>query len=143
MTSENELDIIKTVDTNDNKEEINNEIPANIEQTSVQESINDPVINIDKPKRAGRKKREVTSLTDIKTENLNNDNAMDTQPLFEQPIIVEGKRSRKPTSRLELSDLETPKKELSIPQVNLLYRHTPNHMSHRYFKLLFRVMERH
>jgi hypothetical protein len=121
MTSENELDIIKIID---NKEEINNEIPSNIEQTSVQQTINDPIINIDKPKRAGRKKREVTSLNDIKTENFNNDNAMDTQPLFEQPIIIEGKRSRKPTSRLELSDLETPKKELSIPQVNLVYRHT-------------------
>jgi len=118
MTSENELDIIKIID---NKEEI----PSNIEQTSVQQIINDPIINIDKPKRAGRKKREITSLNDIKTENFNNDNAMDTQPLFEQPIIIEGKRSRKPTSRLELSDLETPKKELSIPQVNLVYRHTP------------------
>lgn len=55
--------------------------------------------------RPGRKKREPT-----------NGDQSDTQPLFEQPIILEGKRSRKPTSRLELSDLEAPKKELVIPQ---------------------------
>lgn len=55
--------------------------------------------------RPGRKKREPT-----------NGDPLDTQPLFEQPIILEGKRSRKPTSRLELSDLEAPKKELVIPQ---------------------------
>ena len=42
----------------------------------------------------------------------------DGQPLFEQPIILEGKRSRKPTLRLELSDLTPTKKELSIPQVD-------------------------
>jgi hypothetical protein len=57
----------------------------------------------------------------VKNENFNNDDAMDTQPLFEQPVIVEGKRSRKPTSRLEISELATPKKELSIPQVILLF----------------------
>jgi hypothetical protein len=125
MTSENELDVIQPVDINEKKEELNNEIPSNIEEPSVQETvipkIDDEQINIEKPKRAGRKKRDVTSISDVKTENLNNDNAMDTQPLFEQPIIVEGKRSRKPTSRLELSDLATPKKELSIPQVNFFF----------------------
>ncbi len=125
MTSENELDIIQPVDINEKKEELNNEIPSNIEEPSVQETvipkIDDEQINIEKPKRAGRKKRDVTSISDVKTENLNNDNAMDTQPLFEQPIIVEGKRSRKPTARLELSDLATPKKELSIPQVNFFF----------------------
>lgn len=56
-------------------------------------------------KRPGRKKRELTV-----------DEYSDTQPLFEQPVVLEGKRSRKPTSRLELSDLETPKKEFTIPQ---------------------------
>jgi hypothetical protein len=121
MTSETELDVIKNIDTNENKQELNNEIPSNIEQPTVQEAITpkieDQQINIEKPKRAGRKKRDVSLSNDIKPENLNNDNIMDTQPLFEQPIILEGKRSRKPTSRLELSDLATPKKELSIPQV--------------------------
>lgn len=120
MTSENELDLIKAVDTNEN-----NDIPINqpesavltnpIEQKSEEEG---EQINVEKPKRGGRKKRDVTSITDVQSENLNNDLAMDTQPLFEQPVIVEGKRSRKPTSRLELLDLATPKKELSIPQVS-------------------------
>lgn len=45
-----------------------------------------------------------------------NDVRPDGQPLFEQPVILEGKRSRKPTLRLELSDLTRTKKELSIPQ---------------------------
>jgi hypothetical protein len=109
MSTENELDIIQNLDTNETKEEIKNE------EIPVQEQpIEPPKIEDEKPKRAGRKKRD---LTDVKIENSNSDNAMDTQPLFEQPVIVEGKRSRKPTSRLELSDLATPKKELSIPQV--------------------------
>ena len=112
MTSENELDIIKTVDVIENKEELS--VPATpVEQIEIPQ-IEEQLINIDKPKRAGRKKRDV----DSKVENLNNDNAMDTQPLFEQPIILEGKRSRKPTSRLELSELSPPKKELPIPQVS-------------------------
>lgn len=111
MTSENELDIIKTLDTtNENQQEL---ISSNKDQSISEEPIAEQ-INIEKPKRPGRKKRDVIS----------GDNSLDTQPLFEQPIILEGKRSRKPTSRLELSDLETPKKELSIPQVNT---HTHTH----------------
>ena len=107
MTTENELSIIQNLDTNENKEEVKNE------EIPVQEQpIEPPIIEDEKPKRGGRKKRDVT---DVKIENANNE--MDTQPLFEQPVILEGKRSRKPTSRLELSDLATPKKELSIPQV--------------------------
>lgn len=106
MTTENELDILQTIDTSEKQVELNKEEPiapqVEHEQTSVE-----------KPKRGGRKKRDGNEL---KTENSILDYAMDTQPLFEQPVILEGKRSRKPTSRLELSDLATPKKELSIPQ---------------------------
>jgi hypothetical protein len=116
MTSENELDILKIVDTIENTEELNNAIPLNKQETDLPKTEEqEQQIHVEKPKRAGRKKR------DVKNENFNNDDAMDTQPLFEQPVIVEGKRSRKPTSRLELTELATPKKELSIPQVNLLF----------------------
>jgi len=116
MTSENELDILKIVDTIENTEELNNAIPLNKQETGLPKTEEqEQQIHVEKPKRAGRKKR------DVKNENVNNDDAMDTQPLFEQPVIVEGKRSRKPTSRLELTELATPKKELSIPQVNLLF----------------------
>jgi len=116
MTSENELDILKIVDTIENTEELNNAIPLNKQETDLPKTEEqEQQIHVEKPKRAGRKKR------DVKNENFNDDNAMDTQPLFEQPVIVEGKRSRKPTSRLELTELATPKKELSIPQVNLLF----------------------
>ena len=105
MTTESELDVLKTVEPTEEKEELI--IP--IEEPKVVEQ--EEQTNIDKPKRAGRKKKELTN-------SLNNDSLNDTQPLFEQPVILEGKRSRKPTSRLELSDLATPKKELSIPQGN-------------------------
>jgi len=117
MTSENELDVLKIVDTIENTEELNNAIPLNKQETGLPktEEQEQQQILVEKPKRAGRKKR------DVKNENFNDDNVMDTQPLFEQPVIVEGKRSRKPTSRLELTELATPKKELSIPQVNLLF----------------------
>jgi hypothetical protein len=100
MTSEN--DLIDAIETNEESDAL----IISTEETKIEQEIN-------KPKRAGRKKRELTS------ENLNNDSLVDTQPLFEQPVIVEGKRSRKPTARLELSDLTPPKKELSIPEVNL------------------------
>ncbi|CAF3552882.1 unnamed protein product [Rotaria sp. Silwood1] len=115
MTSENELDVIKPMDTIESKDE------QTLLTTSVEQAITpkeeDEKVNVEKPKRPGRKKRESSSILDTKEEaNLNIANNMDTQPLFEQPIILEGKRSRKPTLRLELSDLTTPKKELSIPQ---------------------------
>lgn len=143
MTSENELDIIKTIDTDVNPQELTNEISSNQDQPAIEEPIipknEDEQIDVEKPKRPGRKKREISSVNDIKTDNLNNDNAVDTQPLFEQPIIIEGKRSRKPTARLELSDLETPKKELSIPQVSFIdITHQVNH-----FLFFSRVMENH
>jgi hypothetical protein len=102
MITEIESDVIKTDDTIETKEESS----LTINPT---EEIHEEQINIEKPKRAGRKKKDLTS-----TDSFNND----TQPLFEQPVIIEGKRSRKPTSRLELSDLTTPKKELTIPQGN-------------------------
>ncbi|CAF1113631.1 unnamed protein product [Rotaria magnacalcarata] len=114
MTSENELDALKLMETIANNEEPNL-LTIVAEQTAIGKTENER-INIEKPKRPGRKRKELTSTSSVKEEDLDNSNIVDTQPLFEQPIIVEGKRSRKPTSRLELSDLETPKKELSIPQ---------------------------
>lgn len=119
MTSENELDVVKTMETLASNEEPD-VLPSNVDETTIPK-IEEEKINIEKPKRPGRKRKELTSTSSIKEENLNDTNAVDTQPLFEQPVIVEGKRSRKPTSRLELSDLEAPKKELSIPQVRSLY----------------------
>ncbi|CAF1036828.1 unnamed protein product [Adineta steineri] len=119
MTSENELNIIQANDINENNDISINEKESTvlinpINETVLQKTEDDnEQINIEKPKRAGRKKRDIS---DIKNENLNNDPTIDTQPLFEQPIIVEGKRSRKPTLRLELSELAPPKKDISIPQ---------------------------
>ena len=46
-----------------------------------------------------------------------NDSEFEEQPFFEKSVILEGKRSRKPTSRLEISELTPRKKELLIPQV--------------------------
>ena len=120
MTTENELNLLQTSEKKD--EEGNNPLPTNNEGT-VEAKVEDEQVSMEKPKRGGgRKKRDVPTIDDVKIEDVNNDNAMDTQPLFEQPVILEGKRSRKPTSRLELSDLATPKKELSIPQVHIKRR---------------------
>lgn len=69
-----------------------------------------PTNSPEKVKRVGRKKRDETISMKNSMEN-------ETQPLFEQPVIVEGKRSRKPTSRLELTDVSPPRKEFSVPQV--------------------------
>ena len=90
-----------------------------IEQTAIPKA-EEQRISIEKPKRPGRKKRGLSSTLNMKAENLNTSDVVDTQPLFEQPVILEGKRSRKPTSRLELSDLVAPRKELSIPRVNFI-----------------------
>jgi len=61
-----------------------------------------------------KEKHEVPS----KSETVITDNDFDAQPLLEQPVILEGKRSRKPTLRLEISEVIPAKKDLIIPQVN-------------------------
>lgn len=104
MTSENEGNPLPDPETAVTSTELPSSDALKIE--------NEETSTIATPKRPGRKKREISV----------NDQVMDTQPLFEQPVIVEGKRSRKPTSRLELSDLETPKKEFAIPQVDFFRR---------------------
>ena len=48
-----------------------------------------------------------------------------TQPSHDQSLILEGKRSRKPTSLFNMSQLITSKKEFSIPQVTSLFPHLP------------------
>ena len=96
MTSENENELIAE------------EKPLIIAESTEDEPTISPA-QVVKRVGGGRKKREDSAVT----------NESDTQPLFEQPVIVEGKRSRKPTSRLEITELSPPKKELSIPQVRL------------------------
>ncbi len=120
MTNEQALDTNNAMDTNETKKEELTESLASTEPTAVS-TVEDAQTVIEKPKRPGRKKRDLSLTSEVKIENSNNDIATDTQPLFEQPVILEGKRSRKPTSRLELSDLATPKKELTIPEVNYLF----------------------
>lgn len=43
--------------------------------------------------------------------------------LVDQSFILEGKRSRKPTLRLEMSESTPTKKEFVIPQVNPFFSH--------------------
>jgi hypothetical protein len=74
----------------------------------------------DKSKRIRRKQHDLSTSLDMsvdKTRHINDHEQR--QPLFEQPIILEGKRSRKPTTRLELTELTLVKQELAICQVNL------------------------
>ncbi len=54
----------------------------------------------------------------IKTELVDVPSKSETHPVLDQSVIIEGKRSRKPTLRLEISEQIPAKKELSIPQVN-------------------------
>lgn len=127
MTSELKADALPTgkIDeqiNNEQEKEPIDDIPLKTPEVSdptaaIQEAI-EPIdgeeqIALDPPKRSARKKREPTSTVD---QNIDHE-MVDTQPLFEQPIIVEGKRSRKPTSRLELSESLTSKTEAPIPQV--------------------------
>lgn len=58
----------------------------------------------------------------IKLEEDTNGNA---RTLVDQSFILEGKRSRKPTLRLEMSESTPIKKEFVIPQVNSLFSSTP------------------
>ncbi len=78
-------------------------------------------MNIEKPESdSDKEKHDVSS----KSETEITDNEIDAQP-----VILEGKRSRKPTLRLEISELVPAKKEFSIPQVSLtlrLYSHEKN-----------------
>ncbi|CAF1288442.1 unnamed protein product [Adineta ricciae] len=110
MTSENPAESVTTTDaTNADLKTTDQQEEPEVEQSESAQ--------VEIPKRGGRKRREITAaISDVKAEHMDNEHAVDTQPLFEQPVILEGKRSRKPTSRLELSDLEPPKKEFSIPQ---------------------------
>jgi hypothetical protein len=90
MTSENDLNIIQL-----NREEAKEELPIPMD-TKIEEEIvisssyepNAPEeeerMNIEKPESDNEKE-------ETKTEQL------DAQPLLEQAVIIEGKRSRKPT----------------------------------------------
>jgi len=70
-------------------------------------------MDIEQPKSDDEKeKHDASSKSEIEII----ENEVDTQPLLEQPTILEGKRSRKPTLRLEISELVPAKKELPIPQ---------------------------
>ncbi|CAF0806894.1 unnamed protein product [Adineta ricciae] len=117
MTSENDFDTTNGVSCKD-------EGKASTEQQS-SATIND-VENDETPADVSFELRLVvdedknTSLESEKEKIIDasatEDEEMDTQPLFERPVLLEGKRSRKPTLRLELAKLTPTKKELTIPQ---------------------------
>jgi len=98
MTTETENETISNEKNDDEK-------PLIIAESTESNEI--PTNSPEKVKRVGRKKRDES----ISMKN-------EAPPLFEQPVIVEGKRSRKPTSRLELTDVSPPRKEFSVPQGN-------------------------
>lgn len=61
------------------------------------------------------------SQTSIKSEDIDEKPDSSSQPLHDSSFILEGKRSRKPTLRLEMSEPVPIKKEFSIPQVNSFF----------------------
>jgi hypothetical protein len=100
------------------REELSTTVDIKNEEETTVTSSEEPNTSKEEQTNIKEEKHDVS----VKSEPEIADNEMDTQPLFEQPIVLEGKRSRKPTLRLELSELMPAKKELSIPQVNLLIR---------------------
>ncbi|CAF4158091.1 unnamed protein product [Adineta steineri] len=128
MTSENNLNTNKDVTIN-GEEKVSleeEESSTTIDTKNVKEPAVDSIeetLPIDEGKQMNgekfdnadekKEKRDVSSNSENETTA---DDDMDTQPLFEQPIVLEGKRSRKPTLRLEILESLPTKKELSIPQ---------------------------
>ncbi|CAF4181958.1 unnamed protein product [Rotaria magnacalcarata] len=126
--------MISVADSNMNKETttINEEDKTAIEEakemTSMETDKKDQEESaVASPDEANTSKDEQTTNTEesekegdgdvsSKSESEMTDSEGDAQPLFEQPIILDGKRSRRPTSRLDISDSLPAKKELTIPQ---------------------------
>ncbi|CAF3509447.1 unnamed protein product [Rotaria sp. Silwood1] len=131
MASASDLNINKETSTNEEGkttiEETKEKSPTKINTKNEEEtavvissgeanvSKEDKQKNIEKTENDDeREKHDASS----KSESEMKENELDAPPLFEQPIILNGKRSRKPTLRLEISESIPTKKELPIPQGN-------------------------
>ena len=127
MTTENELEVAQAVHSTepvlDEKKDVpseNDEVPVSA-TLMIDESLTtkgDEPIETETSKVGVGKKQDTPLPSDTNHENLKTSNDPEAPPLFEQPILLEGKRSRKPTARLEISEPTTPKKEVSLPQGN-------------------------
>ncbi|CAF1369980.1 unnamed protein product [Rotaria sordida] len=129
MTSASDLNINKETSTNEEEkttiEETKEKSPAEINTKNEDEtavvvsseeadvSKDDEQKNIEKLENGNEKEKHDVSST---SESELKENELDAQSLFEQSMVVNGKRSRKPTLRLEISESLPTKKELSIPK---------------------------
>ncbi len=103
MTSENGLNIINEIFTNEEVKE--EELPLPMDTKIEEETI-------------VASSKESTKIEKFENIDEKVDKENYTEPLLDQSFIIEGKRSRKPTLRLEITESISTKKELSIPQVN-------------------------
>ncbi|CAF0799614.1 unnamed protein product [Rotaria sp. Silwood1] len=143
MTSASDLNINKETSTNEEGkttiEETKEKSPTKINTKNEEEtavvissgeanvSKEDKQKNIEKTENDDeREKHDASS----KSESEMKENELDAPPLFEQPIILNGKRSRKPTLRLEISESIPTKKELPIPQTRMSFAY-PEQLSGR------------
>ncbi|UJR15529.1 hypothetical protein I4U23_002468 [Adineta vaga] len=114
MTSENSFDTIhKEVSSNEEKN-----VSSEQQSLLIIKDINSEEEPADVSFETRLVVDEKVKINDVsKTESESTeDEEMDTHALFEQPVLVEGKRSRKPTLRLELAEPTSTKKELTIPE---------------------------
>jgi hypothetical protein len=125
MTSENDSNIINEASI---KEEVREKNFIVFFSISIDHSVKENIIREEElPLPMDIKNEEETIVASseepkeeqqIKTEHVDVPSKSETQPVLDQSVIIEGKRSRKPTLRLEISEQIPLKKELSIPQVN-------------------------
>ncbi len=132
MTSENDMDVNKEISTTEEVRKMNFVFVSihfsNKEKTTIEEPLTTTDTKTEETtvasseESSASKEEERTDIGKVEHDDVPSkaDNEIDAPPLFEQPIVLEGKRSRKPTLRLEVSDLIRAKKELAIPQVNIL-----------------------
>lgn len=62
---------------------------------------------------------EQEEIANVEQEQTETTKTPEKQTNLDQSVIIEGKRSRKPTLRLELTESVSTKKELVIPQVEI------------------------
>lgn len=102
MTSENEFNFEEETSSNE-------EITPKAEEEQV------PL-----PMETAEEETNVTSSEEFNTVKPVGKEKRHSQLTLDQSVIVEGKRSRKPTLRLDLTEPVPAKKELPIPQVDLI-----------------------
>lgn len=105
MISENDLNIVEEISSN--KEIQEEELPLSMDTKTDDEKI----VTSSSSQKSDTIEQEQQQINTKKSDKTDL-----SQSIHDQSFIIEGKRSRKPTLRLEISELTPIKKELSIPK---------------------------